>query len=109
MPGMRITVTGEANDYVAKGMGGGRISITPPANDAGSPCLVGNTSLYGATGGQLFVVPGRAHRDTDGPAADADLQRLLVRKRVRLARGIMAARPAHDRAASVRVGRQVVG
>src|SRR5207248_2277243 len=47
--------TGEANDYVGKGMGGGRIVIRPPADDAGSPVLAGNTLLYGATGGQLFV------------------------------------------------------
>jgi glutamate synthase (ferredoxin) len=53
--GIELDLVGEANDYVAKGMGGGRISIKPPANDAGDPCLVGNTSLYGATGGQLFV------------------------------------------------------
>ena len=46
---------GEANDYVGKGMGGGRVVITPPANDAGSPVLAGNTCLYGATGGELFV------------------------------------------------------
>jgi glutamate synthase (ferredoxin) len=53
--GIELNLVGEANDYVAKGMGGGRISISPPANDAGNPCLVGNTAMYGATGGQLFV------------------------------------------------------
>ena len=53
--GIEITLTGEANDYVGKGMGGGRIVIKPPANDAGDPYLAGNTLLYGATGGQLFV------------------------------------------------------
>jgi glutamate synthase domain-containing protein 3 len=36
-------------------MGGGRIIIRPPADDAGDPVLAGNTLLYGATGGQLFV------------------------------------------------------
>jgi len=36
-------------------MGGGRIVIRPPADDAGSPVLAGNTVLYGATGGELFV------------------------------------------------------
>jgi len=40
---------------VGKGMGGGRIVIRPPADDAGAPVLAGNTLLYGATGGQLFV------------------------------------------------------
>ncbi|MGH2699446.1 MAG: glutamate synthase large subunit [Actinomycetota bacterium] len=57
--GIELNLTGEANDYVGKSMGGGRITIRPPANDAGDPYLVGNTVLYGATGGQLFVA-GRA-------------------------------------------------
>jgi glutamate synthase (ferredoxin) len=58
-PGVRLTLTGEANDYVGKGMAGGRIVIRPPANDAGDPVLIGNTALYGATGGELFCA-GRA-------------------------------------------------
>jgi glutamate synthase (ferredoxin) len=53
--GVDFTLHGEANDYVGKGMGGGRIVIVPPENDAGDPHLVGNTVLYGATGGELFV------------------------------------------------------
>ena len=57
--GVRLTLTGEANDYVGKGMSGGRIVIRPPADDAGEPVLVGNTALYGATGGALFCA-GRA-------------------------------------------------
>jgi glutamate synthase domain-containing protein 3 len=57
--GIELTLTGEANDYVCKGMAGGRVAIRPPANDAGDPYLVGNTVLYGATGGQLYVA-GRA-------------------------------------------------
>jgi glutamate synthase domain-containing protein 2/glutamate synthase domain-containing protein 1/glutamate synthase domain-containing protein 3 len=58
-PGVELILDGEANDYVAKGMGGGRIVVRPPADDVGDPVLVGNTVLYGATGGQLFVA-GRA-------------------------------------------------
>jgi glutamate synthase (ferredoxin) len=57
--GIEFSLSGEANDYVGKGMGGGRIAIRPPSNDAGDPYLVGNTVLYGATGGQLYVA-GRA-------------------------------------------------
>jgi glutamate synthase (ferredoxin) len=57
--GIELHLIGEANDYVGKGMGGGLISITPPDNDAGDPFLVGNTVLYGATAGALFVA-GRA-------------------------------------------------
>ena len=57
--GARLQLVGEANDYVGKGMSGGRIAIRPPDDDAGDPVLVGNTALYGATGGELFCA-GRA-------------------------------------------------
>ena len=57
--GVTLTLTGEANDYVGKGMGGGRIVVTPPPDDAGDPVLLGNTVLYGATGGELYCA-GRA-------------------------------------------------
>jgi len=57
--GVELRLTGEANDYVGKGMGGGRITIAAPPDDAGEPWLAGNTVLYGATGGELFVA-GRA-------------------------------------------------
>ncbi|MGH9002283.1 MAG: glutamate synthase-related protein, partial [Acidimicrobiia bacterium] len=53
--GVILELHGEANDYVGKGMGGGRLVIRPPADDAGDPVLAGNTVLYGATGGQLFI------------------------------------------------------
>ena len=59
---MRLLLTGEANDYVGKGMTGGEIVITPP--DALLPAsfrhvIAGNTVLYGATGGRLLAA-GRA-------------------------------------------------
>ena len=57
--GVELELVGEANDYVGKGMGGGRITVRPPANDAGDPVLLGNTVLYGATGGELYCA-GRA-------------------------------------------------
>jgi glutamate synthase domain-containing protein 2/glutamate synthase domain-containing protein 1/glutamate synthase domain-containing protein 3 len=57
--GVELVLDGEANDYVGKGLGGGRIVVRPPADDAGDPVLVGNTVLYGATAGELFVA-GRA-------------------------------------------------
>jgi glutamate synthase domain-containing protein 2/glutamate synthase domain-containing protein 1/glutamate synthase domain-containing protein 3 len=64
--GVEMELVGEANDYVGKGMGGGLIAIRPPADDAtladgaaaargSSTVLAGNTCLYGATGGELFV------------------------------------------------------
>ncbi|HEX2375379.1 MAG TPA: glutamate synthase large subunit [Actinomycetota bacterium] len=58
-PGIDLRLTGACNDYVGKGMGGGRIVVRPPANDAGGPVLIGNTALYGATRGELFCA-GRA-------------------------------------------------
>ena len=57
-PGMKITLTGEANDYVGKGMHGGEIVIKPPATatyDTSASAIVGNTCLYGATGGTLYA------------------------------------------------------
>jgi glutamate synthase domain-containing protein 3 len=55
-----VVLEGEANDYVGKGMGGGVIVIRPFAEDGSTdPVLAGNTCLYGATGGKLFMA-GRA-------------------------------------------------
>ena len=53
-PGMNIRFVGKANDYVAKGMAGELIVITP-SDKTGFATVVGNTCLYGATGGRLFV------------------------------------------------------
>jgi glutamate synthase domain-containing protein 3 len=60
--GVELHLTGEANDYVGKGMGGGRIVISPPADDAGDPVLMGNTVLYGATGGELYCAGAAGER-----------------------------------------------
>lgn len=62
VPGLNLSLTGEANDYVGKGLTGGRIVITPPTtiiSNSQPPVLAGNTVLYGATGGELFIA-GRA-------------------------------------------------
>ncbi|MGD9897112.1 MAG: glutamate synthase large subunit [Candidatus Methylacidiphilaceae bacterium] len=56
--GIRIFLEGEANDYVGKGMSGGEITLVPPAGSRYRPedsVICGNTLLYGATGGLLFV------------------------------------------------------
>jgi glutamate synthase domain-containing protein 2/glutamate synthase domain-containing protein 1/glutamate synthase domain-containing protein 3 len=54
--GIELTLEGQAQDYVGKGMGGGVIAIRPFAADgAPDPVLAGNTICYGATGGRLFV------------------------------------------------------
>jgi glutamate synthase (ferredoxin) len=60
--GVELELSGEANDYVGKGMGGGRIVVRPPADDAGDPVLVGNTVLYGATGGELYCAGAAGER-----------------------------------------------
>ena len=60
--GMRLTLTGEANDYVGKGMGGGEVILRPSLDApfaAHENSIMGNTCLYGATGGYLFAA-GRA-------------------------------------------------
>jgi glutamate synthase domain-containing protein 3 len=54
--GIELTLEGQAQDYVGKGMGGGVIAIRPfAAEGAPDPVLAGNTICYGATGGRLFV------------------------------------------------------
>ena len=54
--GIELSLEGQAQDYVGKGMGGGVIAIRPFAGDATTdPVLAGNTIAYGATGGRLFV------------------------------------------------------
>ncbi len=52
-PGMAIYLTGSANDYVGKGMSGGRIVVRPQEHGQGF-AVAGNTCLYGATGGKFF-------------------------------------------------------
>jgi len=57
-PGMTLCLIGEANDYVGKGMAGGRIVIRPAAAatfDWSQSVIAGNTLMYGATGGELFA------------------------------------------------------
>ncbi|MEB3225161.1 MAG: glutamate synthase-related protein [Synechococcus sp.] len=56
--GMAMRLEGEANDYVGKGMNGGEIIIVPPATvqyEAADNVIIGNTCLYGATGGTLYA------------------------------------------------------
>ncbi|MEJ6481173.1 glutamate synthase large subunit [Nostoc punctiforme UO1] len=58
LPGISLSLEGEANDYVGKGMHGGKIIIKPPTDatyNASQNVIVGNTCLYGATGGMLFA------------------------------------------------------
>ncbi|MGL9722313.1 glutamate synthase large subunit [Sodalis sp. (in: enterobacteria)] len=60
--GVELTLTGDANDYVGKGMAGGSVVVRPPVGSAflsHEATIIGNTCLYGATGGKLFAA-GRA-------------------------------------------------
>ncbi|MDS9467120.1 glutamate synthase large subunit [Paracoccus sp. MBLB3053] len=61
-PGLKIEVSGDANDYVGKGLSGGTIVVRPPMASpltAADNTIIGNTVLYGATDGHLFAA-GRA-------------------------------------------------
>jgi len=57
-PGVAVEVEGDANDYFAKGLSGGRVIVYPPKRATFVPeenIIVGNVSLYGATGGEVFL------------------------------------------------------
>jgi len=61
-PGLKLEVSGDANDYVGKGLSGGTIIVRPPMASpivAAENTIIGNTVLYGATDGYLFA-SGRA-------------------------------------------------
>jgi glutamate synthase (ferredoxin) len=56
--GITFTLEGDANDYVGKGLSGGKIAVRPPANAtfvAEDNIIVGNVVLYGATGGEVYI------------------------------------------------------
>lgn len=56
--GLHLHLEGDANDYVGKGMSGGKIIVKPPSDsrfDSRQTTIVGNTCLYGATGGEFYA------------------------------------------------------
>ena len=56
--GLHMYLEGDSNDYVGKGMAGGKLVIYPPKNSqykSNETVIIGNTCLYGATGGRLFA------------------------------------------------------
>jgi glutamate synthase (NADPH/NADH) large chain len=56
--GLHLTLEGDANDYVGKGMAAGKIVVRPPRGSifvARDTVIIGNTCLYGATGGELYA------------------------------------------------------
>ncbi|HSN29290.1 MAG TPA: glutamate synthase-related protein, partial [Kofleriaceae bacterium] len=57
-PGVTLELTGDANDYIGKGMSGGRIIVKPPIGArfaAEENVIIGNVALYGATAGELYA------------------------------------------------------
>ena len=52
--GIALDVTGDANDYVGKGLSGGLIMLRPPPGEEPG-AIIGNTCLYGATSGKLYA------------------------------------------------------
>ncbi|TMA29424.1 MAG: glutamate synthase subunit alpha, partial [Deltaproteobacteria bacterium] len=56
--GMTLTLEGDANDYIGKGLSGGKIIVRPPRNATFVPeenIIIGNVAFYGATGGEAYV------------------------------------------------------
>ncbi len=56
--GVEFKLEGDANDYLGKGLSGGRIIVVPPKGSAFAPeenIIIGNTVLYGATSGEIFI------------------------------------------------------
>ncbi|MDF1761940.1 MAG: glutamate synthase large subunit, partial [Oleibacter sp.] len=63
--GLEMVLEGDANDYVGKGMTGGKLVIYPPKGStfkSNESAIVGNTCLYGATGGKLLAAGGAGER-----------------------------------------------
>jgi glutamate synthase (NADPH/NADH) large chain len=58
VPGVELYLQGDSNDYLGKGLSGGRIIVVPPAGSTFAPdknIIIGNTSLYGATRGEAYI------------------------------------------------------
>lgn len=58
VPGVNFKLEGEANDYLGKGLSGGRIAVLPPVRsnfEAEKNTIAGNTLLYGATSGEVYI------------------------------------------------------
>jgi glutamate synthase (NADPH) large chain len=56
--GISLTLEGDANDYVGKGLSGGKLVVLPPANATFTPednIIIGNVALYGATSGEAYI------------------------------------------------------
>jgi len=63
--GMTLLLRGDANDYLGKGLSGGKIVVTPPAGSTFIPrenVIIGNTALYGATSGEVYIRGGAGER-----------------------------------------------
>ncbi len=57
-PGVTFRLEGDANDYIGKGLSGGKIIVVPPKGSAFQPeknIIIGNSTFYGATGGEVYI------------------------------------------------------
>ena len=55
---MTLTLEGDANDYVGKGLSGGKIIVIPPEESTFAPAenvIIGNVAFYGATAGEAYI------------------------------------------------------
>ena len=89
-PGVELTLIGDANDYTGKGLSGGVLTVTPPEDSlfvAEENVIIGNTVLYGASGGRAFF---------RGLAGERFARAQLGRERRRRGRGRPRLR-VHDR------------
>src|SRR5260370_16568375 len=71
-PGMTLMLEGDGNDYVGKGLSGGKIIVYPPAGSTFVPednILIGNVAFYGATRGQTYIraMPRSSHHLPTSP------------------------------------------
>src|SRR5262249_581033 len=64
-PGLTLTLEGDANDYLGKGLSGGKIIVYPPKGSTFDPSenvIIGNVAFYGATAGEAYIGGMAAHR-----------------------------------------------
>ena len=75
---MTLTLEGDANDYVGKGLSGGKIIVYPPKGSTFAPeenIIIGNVAFYGATSGEAYIRGMAGERFASATAASAPSSR----------------------------------